>query len=177
MSERPDDDLVPASIRLGNVVPPEDPEDWTRPLTWAAAIGILASPILATGWFGLAPPSGPGLLPGTWIVAAALSVGAALTGATQIGPLRAFTGTLGAGLLGALVLVLVGTSLTGHGVTADGAPNTSQAIRAAAAGLAGVLAASAIAPLLASLRSRIRRFAVAAMVGGAVALLVVPLLT
>ena len=177
MSERPDDDLVPASVRLGNVVPPEDPEDWTRPLTWAAAIGILASPILATGWFLLAPPSEPGLLPGTWIVAAALAMGAALTGSTQIGPLRAFTATLGAGLLGALVLVVVGTSVTGQPTPADDAPNASQAIRAAAAGLAGVLAASAIAPLLASLRSRVRRFAVAAMIGGAVALLVVPLLS
>jgi cysteinyl-tRNA synthetase len=36
-----DDDLVPVSVQLGNVVPPEDPEDWTRPLTWAAAAGML----------------------------------------------------------------------------------------------------------------------------------------
>ena len=42
-----DDDLVPVSVRLGAVVPPEDPEDWTRPLTWVAALGMLAGPILA----------------------------------------------------------------------------------------------------------------------------------
>jgi hypothetical protein len=34
-----DDDSVPISVRLGTVVPPEDPEDWTRPLTWMAAPG------------------------------------------------------------------------------------------------------------------------------------------
>ena len=36
--------LVPVSVRLGNVVPPEDPEDWTQPLTWVAAAGMLAAP-------------------------------------------------------------------------------------------------------------------------------------
>ena len=38
-----DEDLVPVSVRLGEVVPPEDPEDWTRPLTWVAALGMLAA--------------------------------------------------------------------------------------------------------------------------------------
>jgi hypothetical protein len=169
VSERPDDDLVPASVRLGNVVPPEDPEDWTRPLTWAAAVGILGAPLLATGWFLVAPPVETSLVPGTSILAATLAAGAALTGSTQMGALRAFTATLGAGLLGALVLVVVGTSL-------DGRPAASHAIWAAAAGVGGALAASGVAPLLAGLPSRARRFAVAALIGGAVALLLVPLL-
>ena len=42
-----DDDDVPVSVRLGTVVPPEDPEDWTRPLTWVAAVGMLAAPAVA----------------------------------------------------------------------------------------------------------------------------------
>ena len=176
MSERPDDDLVPASVRLGNVVPPEDPEDWTRPLTWAAALGILAAPLLATCWFLVAPPVDEALVPGTWILAATLAGGAALTGSTQIGALRAFTATLGAGLLGALVLVVVGTSLPRAAEVIEGYPAAGQAIRAAAAGLAGVVAASGAAPLLARLGSRGRRFTVAALVGAAVALPLVSLL-
>ena len=52
-----DDDLVPVSVRLGEVVPPEDPEDWTRPLTWVVALGMLAGPAVAFAWFALAPPT------------------------------------------------------------------------------------------------------------------------
>ena len=51
MTGDPDDDLVPISVRLGEVVPPEDPEDWTRPLTWVAAFGMLAGPLIALAWF------------------------------------------------------------------------------------------------------------------------------
>ena len=47
MTRAPDDDVVPVSVRLGEVVPPEDPEDWTRPLTWVAAGGMLVGPIVA----------------------------------------------------------------------------------------------------------------------------------
>jgi hypothetical protein len=176
VSEPPDDDLVPASVRLGNVVPPEDPEDWTRPLTWAAAVGILGAPLLAAGWFLVAPPVEASLVPGTTILAATLAAGAALTGSTQIGALRAFTATLGAGLLGALVLVVVGTSLPRATEVLDGYPAAAHAIRAAAAGMGGVVAASGVAPLLAGLGSRILRAAAPAFVGVAVALLLVPLL-
>ena len=56
VTHEPDDDLVPVSVRLGEVVPPEDPEDWTRPLTWVAAFGMLAGPIVALAWFLVAPP-------------------------------------------------------------------------------------------------------------------------
>ncbi|MGH2454831.1 MAG: hypothetical protein ACRDHD_01025, partial [Candidatus Limnocylindria bacterium] len=64
-----EDDLVPVSVRLGAVVPPEEPEDWTRPLTWAAAAGMLTAPAVAGGWLVVWPPvaaSAPSL--GTWLV-------------------------------------------------------------------------------------------------------------
>ena len=79
----PDDDLVPVSVRLGQVVPPEDPEDWTRPLTWIAALGMLAGPIAAAAWFLLVGPTEP--YPptlGTYLVAMLLAAGAA-TGAAR----------------------------------------------------------------------------------------------
>ena len=56
MIQPTDDDLVPVSVRLGEVVPPDDPEDWTRPLTWVAAIGMLAAPAVALAWYAVAPP-------------------------------------------------------------------------------------------------------------------------
>ena len=74
VTSEPDDDLVPVSVRLGAVVPPEDPEDWTRPLTWVAALGMLAGPITALAWFVIAPPgeSHPAL-PATYVVAALMT--------------------------------------------------------------------------------------------------------
>ena len=45
-----EEEEVPVSVRLGGVVPPEDPEDWSRPLTWVAAIGMLAGPLAAVAW-------------------------------------------------------------------------------------------------------------------------------
>ena len=81
--EHSGDDLVPVSVRLGEVVPPEDPEDWTKPLTWVAAAGMLLGPIVALAWFALAPPSSPGpVQPGSVLLAAAIAAGATLTGAT-----------------------------------------------------------------------------------------------
>src|SRR3989337_2182200 len=72
-----DDDLVPISVRLGEVVPPEDPEDWTRPLTWVAALGMLAGPLTALAWFLLAPPAQGGeALPATLAVGIAVAAGA-----------------------------------------------------------------------------------------------------
>ncbi len=93
MTSEPDDDLVPVSVRLGAVVPPEDPEDWTRPLTWVAALGMLAGPITALAWFVISPPgeSHPAL-PATYVVAALMTGGAAATGATQQGRARAGDG-------------------------------------------------------------------------------------
>ena len=149
MSERPDDDLVPVSVRLGQVVPPEDPEDWTQPLTWAAAAGMLAAPAVALAWFWLAPPVSPDLaVPGTWLVAAALALGAVLTGATQQGWLRATTATVAAGLFAALATIVVGAAAAGERQVAAASPTLAQAFGAALAGLAGAgLATPAVARL------------------------------
>ena len=68
MTTEPDDDLVPVSVRLGAVVPPEDPEDWTRPLTWVAALGMLAGPIVTFGWFLFARPTSAEAVPATFLV-------------------------------------------------------------------------------------------------------------
>ena len=98
-----DDDLVPVSVRLGEVVPPEDPEDWTRPLTWVAAAGMLAAPLAGAGLvlLGGARPTPGRPSPARWLVAVVLAGGAALAGAHAAGArLRAFTGTIAAGLFG-----------------------------------------------------------------------------
>ncbi len=177
MSDPVREDDVPISVRLGSVVPPEDPEDWRRPLTWVAALGMLAAPIAAGTWFWLSPPHSPtGAALGTWLVAAVLAVGAVVTGSTQIGAFRAFAGTLGAGLFGALATVIVGAAMAGQRQVGTASPTVSQAFIAAAAGLAGALAASTVAPVLAAARSRSRRAGAPAAIGIAVAALVVRLL-
>lgn len=102
------DDDLPVSVRLGEVVPPEDPEDWTRPLTWAVALGLVAPAVLAAGWLWLAPPSSPPELTAVALgVAAAVGGGAGLAGATQRGWMRAGAGTLVAALFGSLATVIV----------------------------------------------------------------------
>ena len=172
-----DDDDVPVSVRLGTVVPPEDPEDWTRPLTWVAAVGMLAAPAVAAAWFVIAPPAGTaGPVAGTWLLAAVLVAGAATTGATQIGAFRAFAGTLGAGLFAALVSVLVGAALAGERQVGSASPTVTHAAFAAAAGLAGALAASTLAPALSGAGAWLRRVLAPAAVGVAVAALVLQLL-
>jgi hypothetical protein len=160
---------VPPSVRLGQVVPPEDPEDWRRPLTWVVAAGMLAAPALAAGWFIVAPPTDPyASIPGTAVLAAALAAGAAVTGASQRGAWRAVLGTLGAGLFGALGVVAVGSIL------ADGAA-LGTAIGAAVAGSGGSLGAAALAGLLAS-AGRARRYVSPAVAGGFAAVLLTELL-
>ncbi len=170
------DDDVPISVRLGTVVPPEDPEDWTQPLTWVAAIGMVAAPLLALAWFWVARPAEAGLLPGTLLVIAALVLGGAVTGATQMGPVRAFAGTLGAALFAALATVIVGAATAGERQVATASPTLANATLAAIAGLAGALAASTIAPSLAGMPSRARRVLVPGAIGLAVAVLVARLL-
>ena len=167
MTTQPDDDLVPVSVRLGEVVPPEDPEDWTRPLTWVAALGMLAGPIVALGWFALARPSGTEVVPTTYLLAAALAAGAALTGSTQQGAARAWTATLGAGLFGALVVVVLGVVLAGERVVGSAPPSTAQAFMAALAGLAGTAVAAIAAAWVAASRSDAVRVAVPMAVGAA----------
>lgn len=161
-----DEDAVPISVRLGEVVPPEDPEDWTRPLTWVAALGMLAGPIFALAWFVSAPPTDASVvLPATFIVAIALTAGAAATGATQLGVARAFTATLGAGLFGALVIIMLGVVMAGERQVGAASPTLAHAFAAAASGLAGAAIGSVIAAILAKVRSRIVRFLPAFLAG------------
>lgn len=171
------DESVPISVRLGAVVPPEDPEDWTRPLTWVAALGMLAPPIVALLWFWIAPPrTGAGQLPATTLLAAAVVLGGVVTGATQIGAVRAFAGTLGAALFGALATVIVGAAMAGERQVGAASPSLAVAFGGAVAGLAGALAASTIAPSLAPAASRLRRGLAPAGIGLIVAVVVARLL-
>jgi hypothetical protein len=166
-----DDDLVPISVRLGEVVPPEDPEDWTRPLTWVAALGMLAGPILALVWFLAAPPADSrGALPATYLVGASLAAGAVATGATQIGAGRAGTATLGAGLFGALVVIVLGVVMAGERQVGTASPTLAHAFVGALAGVAGAAAAAVVAAIVARLRSRLFRFAPSLAVGIAAAI-------
>jgi len=161
-----DDEMVPVSVRLGTVVPPEDPEDWTRPLTWVAAIGMLAAPAVALAWYAVAAPhDGTRLAPGTWAVAATLVIGAAAAGATQIGRLRAFTGTLGAALLGAVLVVAAGAVTAGERQLGSASPTVAHSLAGAIAGLAGALPAAVAGALTARSWPRLRRGALAGALG------------
>lgn len=176
MSEA-DDDLVPISVRLGEVVPPEDPEDWTRPLTWVAALGMLAAPLVTLAWFVTAAPTDArSALPATFAVAAVLAGGAAATGATQLGMARAWTATLAAGLFGALVVVMLGVVMAGERQVGAASPTLAHAFAAAVAGLAGAAAAAVIAAVVSRLRSRVIRFLAACSAAVAVALVAIGLL-
>jgi hypothetical protein len=172
-----DDDAVPISVRLGTVVPPEDPEDWTQPLTWVAAFGMVLGPIVALLWFWLAPPAdSSNLTLGTYVLASALVLGGVITGVTQIGSVRVFAGTLGAALFGALVIVIIGAAMAGQRQVGTASPTLAHAFVAAVSGLAGALAASTIGPALVRLTSVARRVAVPAAMGVAVAAVVARLL-
>jgi hypothetical protein len=160
-----EDQLVPVSVRLGNVVPPEDPEDWTQPLTWVAAAGMLAAPTLTLLWFWLAPPASATLMPGTFLVAATLAAGGVLTGATQQGWLRASTATVAAGLFAALGTVLVGQLMAGERQTGVASPTVALAFAASVAGLVGALVAAPLAALFASDRGRGMRLLVPGAAG------------
>lgn len=166
-----DDDLVPVSVRLGEVVPPEDPEDWTRPLTWVAALGMLAGPIATLIWFATDPPQqSVQALPATYLVAAILAGGATATGATQIGMARAWTATLAAGLFGALAVIILGVAMAGERQVGSASPTVAQALGAALGGLAGALGGSLVAALTARLSPRPVRFLLALAVAVVVAL-------
>ncbi|HSK94229.1 MAG TPA: hypothetical protein VLA76_09255 [Candidatus Angelobacter sp.] len=166
-----DDDLVPVSVRLGEVVPPEDPEDWTRPLTWMAALGMLLGPLVTLAWFLVAPPaSSVAPLTATGLVACVVAVGAAATGATQIGALRAGTATLGGALFSALVTIIVGLVMAGERQIGAASPTFAHAFAGAAAGLVGGAVAALTAALVARLRSRLVRLGASGLGGAAVAL-------
>ena len=169
----PPDDLVPVSVRLGQVVPPDDPEDWSRPLTWVAAAGMLAGPTVALAWFVVGPPVGvEGALPGTYLVAGSMAAGAAATGATQVGGVRALAGTLGAGLFAALVVVILGVVMAGERQVGSASPTLAHAVAAAIAGLVGVGDAAMVAAVLARLPSRLLRWVAAAASGATLAVIV-----
>jgi hypothetical protein len=174
MSDPPDEDLVPISVRLGEVVPPEDPEDWTQPLTWMAALGMLLGPLVAFAWFGVAPPvAADRPLAGTWLLAVALALGATITGATQQGWLRAATATAATALFAALVIVIAGAALAGERQVGEASPTLAQAFGAALAGLAGAVASTPVAARLASVGRRWPRVVAPGAVACGVAILVV----
>jgi hypothetical protein len=165
-----DDDLIPVSVRLGEVVPPEDPEDWTRPLTWMAAAGMLLAPLVALAWFSIARPNEPDPSPLTWLLAAALATGAALTGASQASATWAFAGTLGSGLFGAVATVLIGLALAGGRQVEVASPTLAHAFLASVCGLIGAVAGSGVAARVAAWKARWTRAAVVAAVGAAASL-------
>ena len=168
------DDLVPVSVRLGQVVPPEDTEDWTRPLTWVAALGMLAAPMAALAWFIAAPPvQADRPLPATVVIAVLLAAGAAATGATQIGIARAWTATLAAGLFGALTVIVLGVVTAGERQVGAASPTVAHGFVGAASGMTGSVAASVVAASVARLRSRVVRAAPAVVAGAVVATAVV----
>jgi hypothetical protein len=133
--EASDDDLVPISVRLGEVVPPEDPEDWTRPLTWVAAFGMLAGPIVALAWFFTGPPD---------------------DAATAV-PATYFAATLGSGLFGALVVVMLGVVMAGERQIGSASPTLAHAFGAAIGGVAGAVDAAIVAAAIARVSSRLVR--------------------
>ncbi len=166
---------MPVSVRLGTVVPPEDPEDWTRPLTWVAAIGMLAAPAVAMAWYTVAPPpDSTAALTGTWAVALTLAIGAAAAGATQLGRLRAVTGTLGAALLAAVLVVAAGAVSTAGRQLGAASPTLAHSVAAALAGVAGASVAAGLGGLMAGWFGRLRRGISAGAVGVVVAALVLP---
>ena len=174
MTTEPDDDLVPVSVRLGDVVPPEDPEDWTRPLTWVVALGMLAGPLVALGWFVLAPPSQSiEALPGTYILAAAVAAGAVVTGATQQGAARASTATLGSALFAGLVVVILGVVIAGGRQVGAASPTVAHAFTASLDGFLGAVVASVVAGLASGRYARGTRFIAALLPGLGVSLLAV----
>jgi hypothetical protein len=170
-TDETDGDLVPASVRLGNVVPPEDPEDWTRPLTWVAALGMLAAPIVTLAWFvAAAPADAERPVPLTYLVAGILAAGGAATGATQQGALRAATATVGAALFGALGVVILGVVMAGERQVGVASPTLAHAFAAAVGGLGGAVTAGVIAAWAARLRSHWVRVLAAAVAGLVVAI-------
>ena len=174
MTDPADDDLVPVSVRLGEVVPPEDPEDWTRPLTWVAALGMLAAPLAGFVWFWLAPPAqSEQALPATYLLAALLTAGAAATGATQQGIGRAATATLGAALFASLVVVILGVVMAGERQVDAASPTLAHALAGSLGGLAGSAAGSVVAGVVARRYPRPIRFMLALVAGTAIAVLVV----
>lgn len=165
------DDNRPPSVRLGEVVPPEDPENWGQPLTWIVAAGMLLAPLAGAIWFVLAAPTDPrNDVAGTSALAVILALGAAITGATQRGMWRTFVTTIGAGLFNALGLVVVGTVLASGG-------SLGVATVSAVAGVIATVPTAMLAALIAERAGWARRMLSPALAGGVTALVIVRLLT
>lgn len=172
MTEPADEDLVPVSVRLGAVVPPEDPEDWTRPLTWVAALGMLAAPLVTLGWFMIAAPQqSHTAVTATYLVATCLAAGAAATGATQQGIARAATATLGSALFASLVVIIVGVVMAGERQVGAASPTLAHAVAASAGGLAGAAVGSLAAGAVARRFPRPTRFLLTLVLAAAVSVL------
>jgi hypothetical protein len=172
------DDLVPVSVRLGTVVPPEDPEDWRRPLTWLAATGMLLAPALALFMLAIWSPTASGRpAPATWLIAGALVIGGVLTGSTQQRPGWAAAATLGSALFAALLLVLFVAAVSPVALrTGTFSAQVAQTISGSAAGLGGALAAATLMPAFTRMPSRLRRGLAPAAIGVAVSAIIVRLL-
>jgi hypothetical protein len=160
---------VPLSVQLGEVVPPEDPEDWRQPLTWIVAVGMLAAPLWAAVWFVLAPPTNPYAAPvGVTALAMVVASSAVVVGASQRGALRALLGTVGAGLFAGLGVIVAGSAIASSAALGT-------AVVAATGGMIGVLPAAAIGAALSNAR-RGRRLASPIVAGALTALIAVEVL-
>jgi hypothetical protein len=109
-------------------------------------------------------------------VATSLAAGAAATGATQLGVARAFTATLGAGLFGALAIVILGVAMAGERQMQVASPTLAHAVAAVVGGITGTLAASVVAAVVARLYERPLRFVMGVVIGVATAMVTVALL-
>jgi hypothetical protein len=173
----PGEELVPVSVRLGTVIPPEDPEDWRRPLTWVAAAGMLLAPLLVLVWFLIGPPAQSARpVPATWFIAGALVLGGVLTGTTQLRPAWAAAATLGSALFGALLIVLYAVAVSPEVRAGVFSPAIAQAVSGSAAGLGGALVSATLMPAFTRMRSRVRRGLAPAAIGIAVSAILVRLL-
>ena len=171
------EESVPISVRLGTVVPAEDPEDWRRPLTWVAAAGMLLAPALVVFWFVIAPPAESARpVAATWLIAGAVVLGGVLTGTTQLRPAWAAAATLGSALFAALLIVLYAVAVSPEVRVGAFAPPIAQALSGSAAGLGGALVSATLMPAFSRMRSRLRRGLAPAAIGIAVSAILVRLL-
>ncbi len=178
------DDLVPVSVRLGTVVPPEDPEDWTRPLTWVAAIGMLAAPAILVGWYLLvAPtdsvrPSGGDLRGGDrarcWRGSRRGYPAGTREGRDRHAGFRPAWQPCCIVVVGALTAGEVGYFGDMIWAVALATPNLAHAAAGALAGLAGCLPAALAEGLAARSLPRLWRGSLAAAIGALVTALVLP---
>jgi hypothetical protein len=171
------EESVPISVRLGTVVPPEDPEDWRRPLTWVAAAGMLLAPALVVLWFVIGPPAESARpVPATWLIAGAIVLGGVLTGTTQLRPAWAAAATLGSALFAALLIVLYAVAVSPEVRVGAFSPPVAQALSGSAAGLGGALVSATLMTAFSRMRSRVRRGLAPAAIGIAVSAILVRLL-